>query len=93
MSRARQEQLRQRIQEVLINEWDPLLVKDSALAHNEYDSYISGIQRLLDQGCDVYRPSRHLDQLETVSMGLRAPSGRGGAAAARLLAILTPPSR
>ncbi len=87
MRRGRREQLRQQIHEVLINEWDPLSVKDNALAKDEYDSYITGIQRMLDEGCDAHRLSSHLDQLETVSMGLRAPSGRGGAAAAKLLAI------
>lgn len=87
MSPQRREQLRQEIHDVLINEWDPLSVRENALARDEYDSYIAGIQRLLAEGCDAYRLSRHLDQLETISMGLRAPSGRGSAVATKLLAI------
>ena len=87
MNRGRREQLRQQIQEILITDWDPLLVTENALAKDEYNSYIAGIRRMLDDGCDAHRLSSHLDQLETVSMGLSAPSGRAGDAAAKLLAI------
>jgi hypothetical protein len=87
MTPQRREQLRQLIHDVLVDEWDPLSVREYALARDEYDSYIAGIQRLLAEGCDEYRLSSHLDRLETVSMGLHAPSGRGSAVAAKLLAI------
>jgi hypothetical protein len=42
-------------------------------AQNEYDSYISGIYRLLNGGADKVKMIGHLRQLETVSMGLKGP--------------------
>ena len=87
MSARWRKQLWQEIHRVLIEEWDPLAVKENPLAQDEYDSYISGIQRLLTEGCDAVRLSSHLDNLETVSMGLQYPSGRGKSVASKLLAL------
>lgn len=60
----------QAIHDVLIREWDPIGVSDEPMAQDEYDSYIPVILRLLSEGADEIKIAHHLEQIETVSMGL-----------------------
>ena len=75
------------IHDVLIKEWDPIGVGDQPLAQDEYDSYIPGIINLLTIGADRVRLIDHLQQLETVSMGLRGDCERNTLVAKRLLEV------
>jgi hypothetical protein len=76
------------IRSVLLQDWDPIGVRDTAEAQDEYDSYSMPLYSFLR-----HRPSEkelvdHLYRLETEHMGLTR-SGRGHLApiAQKLLAI------
>lgn len=56
------------IHDVLINDWDPI---GCGVPEDEYDSYIPEICRLLREGADEIKIGSHLENLQTVSMGLR----------------------
>ncbi|MEM8737526.1 MAG: hypothetical protein AAGG38_03475 [Planctomycetota bacterium] len=69
---------------MLINEWDPIGVGDEPLAHDEYDSYIPVIYRLITEGADEDKIARHLKKLETISMGVRSSGDHNRTIAQRL---------
>jgi hypothetical protein len=58
------------IHDVLINEWDPIGIGDEAPAHDEYDSYVPVIYRLLVEGVSDEVLAQHLEQLVRDSIGL-----------------------
>lgn len=58
------------VQALLFQNWDPLGVNDQPLCQNEYDSYAPGICRLLHAGADEAKLVKHLERLQTSSMGL-----------------------
>jgi hypothetical protein len=85
---TRRRRLRAAIHDVLIRHWDPLGVGANPDAQDEYDSYISGIERLLRRGSDSVKLAAHLNRLEAESMGLsRHDEGRHRRAARRLLEL------
>ena len=56
---------------VLLEEWDPIGVRDEPMAQDEYDSYLGHIYDLLARDASDVQIANHLNQLETVSMGGR----------------------
>jgi len=52
------------VRTVLLKEWDPLGVGDNPNLADEYDPYIPGILRLLDNYCTVGELERHLLGIE-----------------------------
>lgn len=58
----------------MLYDWDPIGVSDTVAAHDEYESYVGGVYRLLASGASEYQIIRHLGQLETVSMGFSTPN-------------------
>ncbi|HKA07801.1 MAG TPA: hypothetical protein VKD71_11130 [Gemmataceae bacterium] len=75
------------IHRVLLNEWDPIGVRDIPTAKDEYDSYISEVYGLL-----IRREPRHklvdfLWWVETQHMGLRGNRPQTELVADRLLRI------
>lgn len=66
-------QLQRTIHEVLIHDWDPI---GCGVPDDEYDSYIPGICRLLLDRADEVKIGLHLENLQTVSMGLRGDGER-----------------
>ncbi len=56
---------------VLLEEWDPIGIRDEPLAQDEYDSYLRHIYDLLARDASDLQIAHHLNQLETVSMGCR----------------------
>lgn len=62
------------IHDILIKEWDPIGVGDVPEAQDEYDSHISVIYRLLNEGYDDLEIARHLEHIETEWIGL-SPHG------------------
>jgi len=58
------------VKETLLRKWDPIEIQDEPLAHDEYDSYIRVICRLLIEERGAAILANHLLELETVSMGL-----------------------
>lgn len=67
----RAKEIQEEIRRVLLHEWDPIGVRDTPAAHDEYDSYVAGIYRLSDSGASEYQIIERLYNLETVGMGLR----------------------
>ena len=72
----RAKEIQEAIRQVLLHEWDPIGVSDIPEAHDEYDSYVGGIYRLLASGASEYQIIERLYNLETVDMGL--PGNREG---------------
>ena len=56
---------------ILLVDWDPIGVFGSLDALNEYDSYASGVCKLLEAGATREKLIAHLDHIEKASMGLR----------------------
>ena len=59
------------MRQVLLEEWDPIGIRDEPLAQDEYDSYLRHIYDLLARDASELQIANHLNQLETVSMGMR----------------------
>ena len=81
--------LRDEIDRILWELWDPIGLNDSLAARDEYSSYVGGLERRLRQGASVRDLERHLQEIERSSLGLSFPSGKAtlAAEAIRLLAI------
>lgn len=73
---------------ILIKEWDPIGVGNEPYAQDEYDSYIPAIYRLLSEGADEHKLTKHLEQLATVSMGLSSGTDHDALIARRLREVL-----
>jgi hypothetical protein len=82
-------QLHDRIHGILLNEWDPIGVREQPLAHNEYDAYIPGIIGLLRHAAARPTLAEHLHRLETIEMGLPGDHARSRHVAAALMAMYT----
>ena len=82
--------LRAKVRDILISLWDPCGIKANSNAQDEYDSYVSGIIRLLKADTDQVRLVRHLAQLERVSMGFSKTSPQLEHVAKHLLSLNAP---
>jgi hypothetical protein len=58
------------IQKILLNEWDPIGVKDIPEAVDEYDSYIPIIKNLIIGKSSQDQIFKLLQQIETQNIGL-----------------------
>ncbi len=65
-ARGIQEQIRQ----ILLNDWDPIGIRDVPEAQDEYDSYVGGVYRLLADGAAAVEVAKHLARIEGEQMGL-----------------------
>ena len=65
-ARGIQEQIRQ----ILLNDWDPIGIRDVPEAQDEYDSYAGGVYRLLADGASPVEVAKHLARIEGEQMGL-----------------------
>jgi hypothetical protein len=72
----------------ILRDWDPIGVRDIPEAQDEYDGYVGGVYRLLNQGISVGALADYLLEIQTESLGLE-PVGREKliAIAERLLAL------
>jgi hypothetical protein len=59
---------RDAIRRILLNEWDPIGIRDTAECQDEYDRYIGGIYRLLARGATDLEIVDHLYQIESQQM-------------------------
>ena len=69
------------IRRVLLEDWDPIGVREVPEAQDEYDSYVGGVYRLLAEGASARILAEHLYAIETDRMGKRT------ATAAHLLPV------
>ena len=65
-ARAVQESIRQ----ILLREWDPIGVRDSVEAQDEYDGYVGAVYRLLANGASTQVIADHLARIQTDAMEL-----------------------
>jgi len=72
----RENELYQRVDEVLHYLWDPIGVSDIPEARDEYYSYAPQIFSLLMQSMDVAAITSHLANLATVSIGMEPQTER-----------------
>ena len=79
------EQLIDSVRQTLLANWDPIKVRSTPAAHDEYDSYIPRIVKMLLDGSDCATLSRRLVTLERDSMGLGGYEVRCDRAARQLL--------
>ena len=77
------------IASILLHDWDPIGVAEVPEAHDEYDSYVGPIFRLLTQGASAEILEKHLREIETVDMGLFGMADRR-TAIRKLLALRAP---
>lgn len=57
------------IEQVLLEQWDPLALHGAAGEHPEYRRYVPAIYSLLARGCSEMQLARHLHQLERDDLG------------------------
>lgn len=67
-------ELSDNVRHILLHDWDPIGICEIPEASDEYTSYVGGVCSLLIDGADAFSLRQHLAQLETVGMGLSAPS-------------------
>jgi hypothetical protein len=76
-------EVRRGIRRILIEEWDPIGVKDTPEAADEYDLYIGDIFELLERGGSVAKISDYLRNIEVDRMGMIDAAGEPLLAEAR----------
>jgi hypothetical protein len=80
----RERHLMNEVRLILLNDWNPI---GFPVPHDEYDSYITGVLRLLLAGADQHKLTEHLSTLEMTSMGLTGLRARCSVAAEKLRQI------
>jgi hypothetical protein len=70
-----------------MEEWDPIRVKDTPEAADEYDMYIGGVYRLLEQQASEDEILQHLWDIETGRMEMVVDASKRRAAVAALIAL------
>ena len=71
--RPRAQEIRDAIREILLQDWDPIGVRDVPAAQDEYDGYVGGVYRLLASAASPEAVAEHLRAIETERMGLSQP--------------------
>ena len=77
------------VRQVLLQDWDPIGVRDIPQAGNEYDAYASPIAAKLTAKISMADLSKHLLEIETQSMGLAGNPERALVVAQKLRALPT----
>ena len=62
-------QIQAAIAQILIEDWDPIGVRDEPDATSEYDAYVGGIYRLLATGANAQQVAEHLVAIERDRIG------------------------
>ncbi len=64
------EAARAEVRQVFMSKWDPIGVRDTPGAADEYDNYINGVLRLLMENAGAERIAKYLKDIEVDRMGL-----------------------
>ncbi|KKB10637.1 hypothetical protein VE25_16995 [Devosia geojensis] len=75
------------VRKMLLQDWDPIGVRDEPAAQDEYDAYLPAVLHLLQVRAPVDEVARCLTDITTLEMGLSDVEERDRAVAARLLAL------
>ena len=84
--------IRQEIQRVLLDVWDPIGIQNEPNAQDEYDSYLGGIFGLLVSGASDEDLTTQLWQIATDQMGL-SPKRNDMASTVRALRKIQLPTK
>jgi hypothetical protein len=76
MEQGKTDELQRRVDEVLVNVWDPIGVCGRPGACDEYSSYSKTITRMLAEGRDAYAVAKYLEKIESGMLALPANSVR-----------------
>jgi hypothetical protein len=71
--RTRAQEIHDAIREILLQDWDPIGVRDVPAAQDEYDGYVGGVYRLLASAAAPEAVAEHLRTIQTERMGLGPP--------------------
>lgn len=82
----RSEALVAAVREILLKDWDPIEVAHIAPA-DEYDSYIGGVLRLIEEKASADKIARHLRDVAKTQMNIAGNEQRTWAAAEKLAAL------
>jgi hypothetical protein len=69
-------ELKRRVDEVLFYVWDPIGVRDEPYARAEYESYVPGVLRLVEENRSKRKISDHLSTIIRASMGISPSKDR-----------------
>ena len=61
------------IRRVLLRDWDPIGVRETPEAQDEYDGYVAPVYRYLARGASVIEIAGYLAVVERDAMGLSGP--------------------
>lgn len=75
------------VRTVLLEQRDPIGIRDVAHARDEYDAYALAIVGMLGRGADVEELSRYLLEIESDRMGLPTNPERARSVAAKLRSL------
>lgn len=67
---GRAREIQDAIRRVLLEEWDPIGVRDEIGCADEYYAYVGGVYRLLASGATARDVAEHLARIEEQQMGL-----------------------
>jgi hypothetical protein len=73
--KQRSREIRRNIRRVLMDEWDPIGVKDIPEAADEYDGYLGAIYGLIGRDASIAEISEYLRSVEVNQMGI-GPSAK-----------------
>jgi len=66
---ARAREIQEAIGRILLQDWDPIGIRDVPEAQDEYDGYVGGVYGLLASGASPQAVAQHLCGIERNSMG------------------------
>lgn len=73
------------IEKILLLKWDPIDIVDVVEAHDEYRTYASSIERMLNDGCTEQEIASALLQFEREDMGFNGDVDRANRVAATIM--------
>ena len=74
------------VRAILLQEWDPLAMRENRQLAAENDDYMPGVMRLIESRCSAAQLESHLETLEK-GWGM-IPCGAAGVAAKKILEAL-----
>jgi len=80
--------LNERVGALLLEQWDPIGVRDIPAAHDEYDAYVGEIVALLKRRATAANLATVLVRIQAEDMGLKPDRGLAERVAAALLRLI-----
>jgi hypothetical protein len=77
-------ELEAKVREVLLNDWDPIGIRDVPTAQDEYDGYVMTIVQMILSGKSLLELCERLLEIEIDAMGLKGDKNRASSVADKL---------